>query len=194
MINEAAAPQNIPAETSRYTVAIAMAYAAREVEGAAFQCVDTALREELPYIRIIPPEDFRSAAFPDLPPEAAIHDTEYLALALRHPKFRARVDSLGIRYLIALRGVTEQKLVGVGAGGIAGLIVWDRNTRLAASILDVVKSLEPQELEATASGNPSLLLLGGVPLVIPAPTESTACQALGNAVVKFLREAPKTVQ
>jgi len=190
--NEVGLPRDGGEDGSRFTVAIVMAYVARDVEGEAFKCIDMAVRKEFPNIRIIPPEEFRPSAFPDLPPEATIHDPEYLALALSHPKFRERIDSLGIRYLIALRGVTEQRLVGAGSGSVAGLIVWNRNTRLAASILDVAKSQEPKELEATAEGNPWLLLLGGVPIMVPAPTESTACQALGKAVVNFFSETRKT--
>lgn len=188
---EVALPRHGNQDSSRVTVAIVMAYVARDVEREAFKCIDIAVRKEFPNIHIISPGEFRPLAFPDLPPEAAIHDPEYLALALGHPKFRERIDSLGIRYLIALRGVTEQKLAGAGAGSVAGLIVWNRNTRLAACVLDVTKSQEPKELEAMAEGNPWLLLLGGVPIMVPASTESTACQALGKAVVNFFSETLK---
>lgn len=190
-MNEVAGSPVVRADSSRYAVAITMDYVARDIEREAFKCISEAVGREFPNVRIVPPEDFRRAVFPDLPPEGAIHKPEYLALALNQKLVRERIGFLGLRYLIAISGVTEQKTVGVGSGAPASLLVWDRNTRLAASILDLSREQETQELTASASGYPWLLIVGGVPLYVPADTESTVCKELGAAVVRFLSENSK---
>lgn len=167
-------------------IAITVSHEARDVEVEAIRCIQRAIAKAHPAVRTVSPDEFRRAAFPDLPPEAAAHSTEYLALLLGDPRFGQRLAPLGIRYLVSVSGVTEHSLVGAGAGGFAGLFVWDRQTRLAASVLDLAEGRLAGEMPATASGNPWLLIAGGIPLGVPAMTESRACEQLGEAVVKFL--------
>ncbi|MGE5303832.1 MAG: hypothetical protein ACM3TN_10930 [Alphaproteobacteria bacterium] len=188
---QASVARAAPAENGQEALAIVIGHEARDVERDAFKCVRDALEKSNPGIRLVTPDQFRGVAFPDLPPEAAVYSSEYLALLLNHPVFRERLASLGIRYVVALRGVTEQAVVGAAAGAPAALIVWDRNTRLTASVLDLAQSRVAGELNASAAGNPWVLIVGGLPLVVPAETEATACAALGQAVVNFLAQSGK---
>jgi hypothetical protein len=105
-------------------------------------CISEEVRKAQPGLRIVARDEFRRAAFPNLPPEATPTGPEYLSLLLNHATFRERIVSLGIRYLIHMRGETVQtgKLEAGGIGGAgAGVLViggsWDRNTRFSASIL-----------------------------------------------------------
>ena len=158
-------------------------------------CVSDEVRKAQPSLRVVPQDEFRRVAFPDLPPEAAPNSPEYLTLLLNHATFRERISSLGIRYLIFLRGATEEK-GDASAGGVAGpgagvLVIggsWDRNTRLSASILDLKQSREAGSVAASASGRPWFFAVLPSPLILgmPAFTESKACGELGQELVRFL--------
>ena len=169
-------------------VALVFSHDARDVEREASDCIRAAIESEQLRVRIVSADEFRRTAFPDLQPEAAVHSSEYLAVLLNDQRFRDRIASLGIRYLISITGVTEEGLVGAGAGSMAGLMVWDRRTQLSASVLDLAKASLEEDIRAHATGNPWLLNVGGLPLYIPAATESQACQDLGGAVVRFLKK------
>lgn len=158
-------------------------------------CISDAVRREQPGWRIVSPDEFRRTAFPDLSPEAAPNSPEYLGLLLNHASFRERISSLGLRYLISVHGGTEQKgeasAGAIGGGGAAVLVVgglWERNTRLTASILDLKESREAGSVAASATGRPWFFAVLPSPLVLgmPALTESTACGELGQALAKFL--------
>lgn len=157
-------------------------------------CVSEAIRRAHPTIRIIPPEEFRRTAFPDLDPDAAPKGPDYLALLLGHPVFRERIARLGIRYLILVGGRTEQEHRwgdiecgrGYGGGACLGVVVWDRRSRLAASVLDLQRARAAGEVHAAVSGRPWFAVVGIFPLGLPAFTESRACGDLGEAVARFL--------
>lgn len=157
-------------------------------------CIGKVIRRAYPTLRIVPRDEFRRAAFPDLDPEAAPKSPDYLTLLLDHPVFRERIAPLGVRYLIFVGGRTEQQHnwggieCGAGYGGAAclGVVVWDRTSRLAASILDLKQTRSAGEMHAAASGHPWLAILGILPLGLPAFTESRACEDLGGNIARFL--------
>ncbi len=167
-------------------------------------CISEAVRKAHPALRIVSPDEFRRVVFPDLPPEGAPNELEYLVMLLEHPTFKGRVTSLSIRYLIFVSGATEEQLLtgrgqfmGVpGPGVILGAEQsWLRNSQFAASILDLKHHRTAGKVGATASGVAELdmmiILFPPIPIPIPvfgkpAPTESTACEELGDAVAKFI--------
>lgn len=163
-------------------------------------CIGEAIHQDHPNLLIVPPAEFRRTAFPDLVREATPSSPEYLALLLNHPEFRGRIASLGIRYLISVGGGTHQQEkdsyggCGGGYGGVVacfGYVTWDRESRLAASVLDLKESRAAGEVHVSTSGRPWLVYVGsippfGIPLGLPASTETRACRELGGAVAKFL--------
>lgn len=162
-------------------------------------CISEAIHQYHPNLLIVPPAEFRRTAFPDLAPEATPRSPEYLALLLNHPEFRGRIASLGIRYLISVGGGTHQQErdsyggCGGGYGGVGcfGVWTWDRESRLAASVLDLKETRAAGEVHVSTSGRPWFAYVGsippfGIPLGLPAPTETRACSELGEAVAKFL--------
>ena len=66
-------------------------------EGAIVGCISDVVHKANPLLRIIPPDEFRRTVFPDLAPEAAPNNPEYLRLLLDQPTFKERVTSLGVR-------------------------------------------------------------------------------------------------
>ncbi len=157
-------------------------------------CIGRSIRNANPSLQIIPPEEFRRAAFPDLEPEAAPRSPDSIALLLTHPVFRERISALNIRYLIVVGGATEypQKSGEIscfgGPHGAAclGLIIWDKETRMAASVIDLKRARPAGEVTVTASGNPWFGVFLFYPIGLPAPTEPSACHDLGVAITKFI--------
>lgn len=162
-------------------------------------CIGEAIHQDHPNLLIVPPAEFRRVAFPDLAPQATPSSPEYLALLVDHPQFRERIASLGIRYLISVYGRTVQSTktsefrCGGGYGGVGcfGVWTWDRESRLAASVLDLKETRAAGEVQVSTSGRPWLVYVGsvppfGIPLGLPAFTETRACRELGEAVAKFL--------
>jgi len=51
-------------------------------------CISEAVRKAHPALRIVSPDEFRRVVFPDLPPEGAPNELEYLVMLLEHPTFK----------------------------------------------------------------------------------------------------------
>jgi len=160
------------------------------------QCVQQALRDTQPEIRVVSPTDFLRAAFPGLgPAEAPLSQTSLVEL-LRADDWRQRVMSAGSRYLVVLRGGTSQPAPwgagscgpGLGGGGAcAGFWLWDRDSRFVASIVDLREAATLGEVDAKVSGRPFLLVLAVPVAGAPSFTEGRACSELGAGVARFLQ-------
>ncbi len=183
---------------SLQVIALVFSAEASDVERQASDCIRTAIETAQLPLQIVSPDEFRKVAFPDLAPEAAIHRSEYLSVLLPDQRFRDRIAPLGIRYIVSISGVTEQNLKGSGhalghdgrSGRIGGaLFIWQRRTQLQASLLDLTRPSPKEDIFADASGTPWLLIIGGLPLYIPADTDSKACRDLGGSIVEFLKKA-----
>jgi len=68
-------------------------------------CITGAIHEKHPTVRVVPPDEFRRTAFPDLTPEEVSSELLDLALLVEQPEFQERIAPLGIRYLIMAWGV-----------------------------------------------------------------------------------------
>jgi len=75
-------------------------------EDKVFSCITEAIREEHPTVRIVPSDDFRHTAFPDLTPEEVSSELLDIASLVEQPEFQERIAPLGIRYLILAWGGT----------------------------------------------------------------------------------------
>jgi len=163
------------------------------LEGEAVGCISEAIHAATPKVRIIPPDEFRRSVFAARPPDDEAERAKYLTLLATEPAIRDRMATLGIRYLIAIGGGTEQR----GGGGVllpgAPIIVgvWTRHSRLVASVLDLTLTRASGELHAEASGHPWFVLIGILPVGgAPAFTEGRVCKDLGDAVVLYLKGEP----
>ena len=168
---------------------------ARQVEEEIVGCVSTIVRRAHPTLRIVPPDEFRRVAFPDLPAAAAPRSPEYISLLLDHPVFRERIARLNLRYVIAIGGATTM----ADAGGVVapvpsprGVLIfkaWDRSSRLAAAVLDLKEARSARIAEVEAAGRGwfvgFLLPIG----VFPTFTETQVCEDLGQRIAQFLSGA-----
>ncbi len=170
----------------------------RAIEEELVGCIGAGIRKGHPTMRIVSPDEFRRAAFPDLAPEAAPRNPQYLGMLLTNPLFKERLSPLNLRYLIAIGGATKVETKGgavlaggYGVGILVGAWVWDRKTQLVASILDLKQARPAAEMDASTEGTAWLVLIQGLPLGVPAFTETNACTALGDKVAQFLLDASR---
>lgn len=160
---------------------------ARDVEQEIVGCVTNAVRRAHPRLRIVPPDEFRRVAFPDLPHAAAPRSVEYLSVLADHPIFRQRIAPLNLRYVIAVGGATAHSDA-IGVIGVAAIWVWSRHSRLAAAVLDLKQGGSATIAEATAEGVGTAVWFI-LPIGVPTRTETHACDDLGRRIAEFLSAA-----
>jgi hypothetical protein len=160
-------------------------------------CVEDAVRAAHRDVRVVPPEEFRRAAFPGLAFEEIPRSPEFLTQLVTNPTFQERIAPLGLRYVVIVTGGTEQKGGGMGICGAGGrgagclaLIVFDRRSQLGAFILDVKQVRMANEFQLEAGGHPWLAIIGIFPIGLPAFTKHRACEEFGDTVVGALTSPP----
>lgn len=162
-------------------------------------CVSRAAASMMPPLTVITGTQFRALAFPDLDPRAAPRNPDTLRILIADPRFRARVDAAGVRYLAVLGGetrTTEMKggifcVYGYGAGACFGHLWWDHESRLSALILDMQGGTELSRGGLDAAGTSWFSLLGILPLAAPSLHEARGCARFGEAVAGILAEASR---
>jgi hypothetical protein len=166
-------------------------------------CISDSILKAHPNLQIIPADEVRRAAFPDLAPEEIPLSPESLTLLLQGPQLRDRMAQMNVRYLIVVGGSTQEKAGpwGYGSGGVGAVGgSWDRRAHLSAALVDVRQN-SVREVEVTATGHAFFGIVGAggegggmaFPIIIPAFPESRACSDLGEAVAQLLVGA-KTIQ
>ena len=138
-------------------------------------CIRNAIKSRDPKRIFVTYDTFRKRAFPELPAIAAPRHPRYIRLVLNRPDFRNRIADLNLRYMIFVGGVIETRTqggIGCFAGGHAGacfgLVTWNKESRLAASILDMDRMEELETVNAKASGTAWLAVFIIFPFGFPA--------------------------
>ncbi len=149
------------------------------------ECVGKPLQRHIPSLRFVAGEDFSTALFPWFEQSVAPRDEEALSRLLAKPLVRARVESLGVRYVVTVEGQTNR----TGGGGCIHLLCfgsWKKATHLSGSILDLQREDLVSNVETQQSGTSWFVLLGIFPLGAPTLTESRACEEFAEAAAKFI--------
>jgi len=166
-------------------------------------CMSDSIHKALPTLQIIPPDDVRRAAFPDLAPEEIPLSPESLTVLLEGSDFRERMAQMHVRYLIIVEGHTKQRaepfIAGTPYAGAFGVAV-PRRAHLSASLVDLKEDWR-REATVTTTGRAWFGIVGGggeggamvLPIVVPAFPESRACGDLGEALAQWLAGA-QTIQ
>ncbi len=164
-----------------------------KAKGRILDCVRDEILRLRPKQRIVSFDEFRRTAFPDLSPESAPRNPKYLSMLLQRTDFRDRIRPFGIRHIAFIGGVTKTVTDGgigcVGAGpgfGCFGLITWDKNSRLGASVLDLKYSRREENLNASASGTAWLAVVGIFPIGLPSDPSYVACKDLGVRIARSI--------
>jgi len=162
---------------------------AAKLEGRLAACVQQALKDAGRAAKLIPADEFRRTVFPDRDITSAPRSAESLALLLKVPQFRQQIDSLHLRYLITVREDTASRYESKEFESSAGIVVTSTHTKrtdLTARIIDMKRASQPGVVSATAQSTGVYGVVAILPIIVPAVTESTACERLGLEVVKFI--------
>lgn len=161
------------------------------------RCITEGIRRRQPHLPIVSFEAFSAVAFPNLAAKARPRRPDYLGILLGDAEFRRRIAPLGLRHIVFVGGITETKpprggiACGAdsrGAGGCLGVVIWDKRSALAASIVDLASRAPARELKAEARGTAWLAIIGIIPLGMPAMTETAACTEIGHRVADALAQ------
>ncbi len=161
-----------------------------EVEGKVLRCIKNTLWDTHRTVRVIPPDEFRRVAFPDLSSAEILSGDasgEWDQLT-KDPSLAARITSLGIRYLITVSGGTTTdskfRMEGSFNGGVYW-VEWDRHSVLRATIIDLRQGRKAGIVDASVSGK-GAWVFPPFPLIFPVATEGPACIRLAEEVIEFL--------
>lgn len=162
-------------------------------EARVIECTGETIRRNRPRQRIVSFDEFRRTAFPDMSPDSAPRNPKYLSMLLRRADFRDRIRPLGLRHIAFIGGVTETARGGsmiCGGGpygaGCFGVLTWDNESRLGASVIDLEHSLREENLDSSASGTSWLAIVGIFPVGVPSDTVGSACRDLGARLAGYL--------
>ncbi len=159
---------------------------AEDLEKSVGDCIAKSMAERRLSVRFMHPGEFRRTIFPGMDITSAPRNRDWIVGLQSSPQFQDKIQSLNLRYLIAVRERTGsfQNLdtdmryyVGVAHG---------KNTELVALIIDLQKASDSGEVRVTVEDTGWYGCWSFVPVSVPAYTESRACQTLGRAVTKFL--------
>ncbi len=163
-------------------------------------CIKNKILEHNSNQNIISFDKVASKLVPDLPKERVPRSPEDFSILLDDKKFYTDISSLGIRHVIFVGGLTtetgEHGYGGCGGGGggagCLAVIVWDKETRLSASILDVhLKNSISEKLENTSTGTSWFAVIGVFPIGMPSFSVHNACSKVGNDIGEILLDEAK---
>lgn len=156
-------------------------------------CLADMLTDKCPELGLMYQQQVRDSLFPLMEPGTQPASEEAFAAMLTRRDVRDRLAGKGLRYLVTFTGGTQSDhggfiLCGAGYGGAGCLgFAWiDKDTRIDAVIWELYRQEQGAHLEDSARGTtliPAFLL----PIPIPAPTVSKACEGLGRRIVAYIR-------
>lgn len=184
---------------------------ASELENQVTECVQGALSGIQPGIRIIPPNQLRKLAFPDLTIDQLPSGYFSWRSLLRDPAFHNKIAPLGLRYVLAVnteesRRVTDAEWTAatsmLGGPGPSLNWSWENEVLLEAIVVDATHRRIAGAVHAYAKGNSGAgvsLVTFPTPFLLPHGRVSfpfgVACRGLGEALAKFLKgESPPEEQ
>lgn len=175
-------------------------------------CIRDGMRKADSKIETISAKDFRRTVFPNKEFLDSPRSSKHLLSFLRNPDAQSRVRGLGVRYLIILSARTQEsekvwtESGGGGGSGGGGTFAREstRSSDITADVLDVTYLRESGSVTASSSGKcgwgvACCWMCGFPPCAAAVPycyfarTETEACSALGEAVMRFLIDGREMV-
>ena len=142
------------------------------------ECVQRGLKKDFSKITFIPGERFREALYPWFEPRTAPQEISKLSALLSKPLIREQIEALGVELLIYVHGDTYQgNFTGdaVGSGPyVVGYLASERKTHMWTTVWNLKEKSRIGDTEVNFQGTVHLPWLG-IPILIPALTESSAC-------------------
>src|SRR5262245_59452946 len=136
---------------------------------------------------------FVDALYPWLEPSVAPANAAGFSAFLARPGVTERVNSMGVRYIVWVDGVTQKTdgggsiacAAGPGGAGCLGLGWWEKTSDYEATIWDLRDGVSVGSLTTDVKGT-SVMIGAIAPIPLIAPVQSTACDRLAGQLKAFL--------
>ncbi|WP_116367219.1 hypothetical protein [Parahaliea mediterranea] len=164
-----------------------------ETEPDFIECVGDHIAARDKAITVVGELDFINALYPWFEPRTAPLYPEDLEKLMQQAPVAQRLAELRTHYMIWIDGSTVRTdsagsmTCGIGPGGAGcfGFGTWGNDSNYEATIWDFTNRAEVGRINATASGQ-SYMPAVVVPIPIIAPVQGTACDSVGDQLLKFL--------
>ncbi|MGI9307857.1 MAG: hypothetical protein ACR2P6_01265 [Gammaproteobacteria bacterium] len=164
-----------------------------ETEDDFVNCVTKRVARGRKGVDVMADEDFRDALFPWLEPRLAPRDLSDLPELLQRPGINEAIADSGVRYVVWLKGDTDQTSSGgglscaaaPGAAGCFGLAWWEDQSAYEAIIWDLQDGVQSGTLSTDVSGT-SVIPAIVIPLPLIARVQAAACKGLATQLRVFI--------
>lgn len=144
-------------------------------------------------LRVIDEDEFRDALFPWFEPRTAPANTSDLPEIIAQPSLSARLQELGLRYLVWIEGDTDRTDAGgsltcsvtTAGAGCFGFLTWENDSSYEASVWDIRSGESVGRISSDAVGT-SYMPAVVVPLPFIARVRSSACNSMADQLKTFL--------
>lgn len=149
-------------------------------------------RSAVPF-KIYGEQQFSDSLFPWFEPSTAPASAAGLRALLERPGVAARLEQIGVRYVVWLDGNTRKTdsggsvacAAGPGGAGCIGLGWWEKQSGYVASVWDLASGAELGSVSTDVTGT-SVLIGAVAPIPIITPVQRTACNRLADQLRSFL--------
>lgn len=160
-----------------------------ETEFEFIECVGNHIHRGDSSIRVINEREFLDDLYPWFEPRTAPLASEGIAeLTLREP-VAAQLAAMQLEYMIWIDGTTTQTnstgSMSCGLQGCFGFGTWGTESQYEATIWNFTDRTEVGRVSANSSGQ-SYMPAVVVPIPIIAPVQDTACDSLGEQLLRYL--------
>jgi hypothetical protein len=136
---------------------------------------------------------FVDALYPWLEPSTAPANAQGFASFITRPGVSDRVNSMGVRYIVWIDGITQKTdgggsiacAAGPGGAGCLGLGWWEKSSDYEATVWDLREGVSAGTLSTDVKGT-SVMIGAIAPIPLIAPVQSTACDRLAGQLKSFL--------
>jgi hypothetical protein len=150
------------------------------------ECIQGKLKEDLQYLKFVSGERFREALFPWFESNTAPQNIEELSALLSKTLVQKRIESLGVELLIYVIGYTRSRGEST-SGSMIGLVVSaERETHIWTTVWDLKEIVRVGDTDISFKGPIGGGIIGIVPFVVLAFTESSACNETAKRISNCL--------
>lgn len=150
------------------------------------------VRASVPF-KIYGEQQFSDSLFPWFEPSTAPASAAGLRTLLERPEVAARLEQIGVRYVVWIDGNTRKTdsggsvacAAGPGGAGCIGLGWWEKQSGYIASVWDLATGAELGSVSTDVTGT-SVLIGAVAPIPIITPVQRTACNRLADQLRSFL--------
>jgi hypothetical protein len=136
---------------------------------------------------------FVDALYPWLEPSTAPANAQGFTAFLARPGVAERVNSMGVRFIVWVDGITQKTdgggsiacAAGPGGAGCLGLGWWEKHSDYEATIWDLREGVNAGTVTTGVKGT-SVMIGAIAPIPLIAPVQSTACDRLAGQLKSFL--------